>query len=134
MIEDVKSLRKSLKLTQQELADRLGVSQSRITMAESKGEISDSLVEKIEQVFKVKVKANKVESNENPNWVTELLAKIESNWERERQFLLSQIEKKDKMLDALTEKLVKVEVANWPPMFPTAGELGLVTEVQLRAA
>jgi transcriptional regulator with XRE-family HTH domain len=112
MIEDVKSLRKSLKLTQQELAERLGVSQSRITMAESKGEMSDSLVEKIEQVFNIKVKPNKPEitTTSNDLAVQELIKEI--------NFLRNQIDKKDNLIDALTEKFLKDEVTNWPPMSP----------------
>jgi transcriptional regulator with XRE-family HTH domain len=134
MYQNIRELRKSLKLTQKEFADRLGVSQPRIGESESSGFLSDALKEKIETTFNVVLKSDKTESTESPNWVSELLSKIEKNWENERQFLLDQIAKKDKMLDALTEKLVKVEVANWPPMFPIAGELGLATEVQLRVA
>ena len=134
MVEEVKRLRKSLKLTQKEFADKLGVSQPRITEVESKGYLSESLKEKIEQTFKVVLKSDKIESVPNPDWVIELVTRIENDWRRQTEFLQSQLERKDKLIDALTEKFLKDEVANWPPMCPVMGGLGLATEVQLRAA
>lgn len=134
MYQSLRELRKSLKLTQKEFADKLGVSQPRIGESESSGFVSDSLKEKIESTFNVVLKSDKKEETETPIWVLELLAKIEKNWENERLFLLSQIEKKDKMLDALTEKLVKVEVSNWPPLVPSLGTNGIGNREILRVA
>jgi transcriptional regulator with XRE-family HTH domain len=131
MNQTVKELRKSLKLTQGEFADKIGVAQSMIARAES-GLVSDLVKDKIESQFRIKLIIP--DKPKESSSIEDMLLRIEQIFEKEIEFLKLQIERKDKMLDALTEKLVKVEVANWPPMFPTAGELGLVTEVQLRAA
>ena len=119
---------KSKKMSQKDLAEQLGVAQSLVSLAVN-GSISESLQLRIEDKFKIKLIIEK-KSSEAPAWFEEM----KLMWKEEIEFLKVQIERKDRMLDAMTEKLVKVEVANWPPMHPVMGGLGLATEVQLRAA
>ena len=131
MKQTLRDLRKTLKLTQEEFGQRVGVSGPVIVVAEKHGRLSDSLKQKIESEFKIELETNNnLTSSDSPAW----LDRLESMWKAEVEFLKVQIERKDRLIDAMTEKLVKVEVANWPPMHPVMGGLGLATEVQLRAA
>lgn len=110
MEQTLKELRKSLKLTQEGFANQLGVSQSRIASAE-KGDMSDELSDKIYQKFKVKVITL---NNPAKSPTDEMLLKIEQMWKDEIIFLRNQLEAKDKMINALTEKFLKFKVSNQP--------------------
>lgn len=132
MNQTVKELRKSLKMTQEVFAEQVGVSQSRIASAE-RGDVSEELVDKIYQKFKIKVTiSDKVAVY--PDWVNDLIAKIEAAWKEENNFLRSQLEKKDMMIEALTNKFLKFEDINWPPKTPGNGIDGVdVQELQQAA-
>lgn len=126
MGQTVRELRKSLRLTQNEFAERLGVGQSRIASAEN-GDLSEALANKIHDIFGVKVDNSKPEitTTSSDIAVQELINEI--------NFLRNQLVKKDEQIDKILQ-LVKDEVSSQPPKGIQYELFGAGNQTQQRAA